>query len=273
MPTAEVKEALASLIQSGDTLDFVDMTQRWHNRVPTWPYFPSSEIRNFHSHHKDGLCSLIIETNMHSGTHIDAPLHFNVGGWDLADMPLDRCQGSALVVDLSHEVEEWTYINREMIERNIPEGKALRENDILIIYFNWKRFNWEGPERNEQTFFCKHPGPDPSVTDWLIEKRVKWVASDAPAFEHPWNLMIKNYRPDLVREWEQKTGLKVDDVHLEDHYLHCHRRMMKENLMHVDNVGGDVDKVVGKRIYVMAFPWRFVGGEACICRLVGWVGD
>ena len=34
----------------------------------------------------------------------------------------------------------------------------------------------------------------------------------------------------------------------------------------------NVDKVVGKRIYVMALPWRFVGGEACICRLVGLVG-
>ena len=68
MITAEAKEAMTGLIQSGETFDFIDMTQRWHNRVPTWPYFPSSEIRNFHSHHKDGLCSLIIETNMHSGT-------------------------------------------------------------------------------------------------------------------------------------------------------------------------------------------------------------
>ena len=81
--------------------------------------------------------------------------------------------------------------------------------------------------------------------------------------------MIKNYRPDLVREWEEKTGAKIDDIHLEEHYLHCHRRMMNENLMHVDNVGGDIDRVTGKRIYVMALPWRFMGGEACICRLVG----
>jgi kynurenine formamidase len=36
---------------------------------------------------------------MPSGTHCDAPPHFNAGGWDLADIPLERCCGSALPED------------------------------------------------------------------------------------------------------------------------------------------------------------------------------
>lgn len=263
-------ESLAQRLANAGSLPLVDLTQRWHSRVPTWPYFPSSKVWNFHSHHKDGLMSLIVETNMHSGTHIDAPLHFNAGGWDLAHIPLERCHGPALVVDVSHEVEEYSYISREVIERNIPPGEELRRDDILIVYWGWHRYNWEGAEANEQTFFCKHPGPDPSVTEWLIDRHVKWVGSDAPAFEHPFNTMVRDYRPDLVAEMEERIGRSIEAVMpRKTHYLHCHRRMMKENLMHVDNIGGDIHKVVGRRIYVMALPWRFVGGEACICRLVG----
>ncbi|MFQ5894781.1 MAG: cyclase family protein [Nitrospinota bacterium] len=251
----------------------IDLTQRWHSRVPTWPYFPSSMVRNFHSHHKDGLMSLIIETNMHSGTHIDAPLHFNAGGWDLAEIPLDRCYGSALVVDVSRDVEEYSLVSREMIERRIPRGEEVRQEDILIIYYGWHVHNWEGEKRNEQTFFCKHPGPTPDVTDWLIEKNVKWVGSDAPAFEHPFWTMIRGYRPDLIREMEKKFGSPIQEILPEEHMLHCHRRMMARNQMHVDNIGGDIAQVAGKRVEVQIFPWRFVGGEACIGRLVAWVEE
>ena len=49
--------------------------------------------------------------------------------------------------------------------------------------------------------------------------------------------------------------------------FHRHRRMMARNPMHVDNIGGAIARVAGKRVEVQAFPWRFQGGEACVTRL------
>lgn len=37
----------------------------------------------------------------HAGTHMDAPLHFEDGGEAVGDLPLQRCIGEALVIDLS----------------------------------------------------------------------------------------------------------------------------------------------------------------------------
>jgi kynurenine formamidase len=40
------------------------------------------------------------------------------------------------------------------------------------------------------------------------------------------------------------------------------------NIIHVENIGGDVDKILNRRMVIGCFPWRFVGGESCICRVV-----
>ena len=35
-----------------------------------------------------------------------------------------------------------------------------------------------------------------------------------------------------------------------------------------ENIGGDIDKVTGKRVTFAAFPWRWKKGDGCIVRLV-----
>lgn len=248
-------------------MKLIDLTQPWCALTPTWPYFPSSEVTSFHSHHRDHVMSLIIKTNMHSGTHVDAPLHFNPAGWDMSKVPLERLYGTGLVVDLSDQVDKYTIITRAMIEKALPD--ELRKNDILIVHTGWQKYSWVGEEENEEVYFCKCPGPAEDVTEWLIEKHVKWAGMDAPSFEHPLNTAIRDYRPDLVKEFEQLMGVKsIEEILPRESMLHAHRRMMAKNLMHVDNIGGDIKKVLNKRVTVGAFPWNFYRGEASICRVV-----
>ena len=35
-----------------------------------------------------------------------------------------------------------------------------------------------------------------------------------------------------------------------------------------ENVGGELDKVTGRRVTFAAFPWRWINGDGCIVRLV-----
>lgn len=44
--------------------------------------------------------------------------------------------------------------------------------------------------------------------------------------------------------------------------------MVKGGIPGIENIGGDLDAVTGKRCFFMAFPWRFVGGEGCIVRVL-----
>jgi len=251
----------------------VDLTQKWNALTPTWPYFPSSKQWNFHSHHKDGVQSVIIETNMHSGTHVDAPLHFSPWGPDMASIPLERLVGPTVIVDISDLCTDDFYLfSADDIRARMKH--ELNEGDNIILYTGWSRYNWEN-ERDDEKYFCRCPGPDLSVTEWFIEKKINWCGIDAPSFEHPMNTAIRDYRPDLAQECARKAGYNDIEEYMprETWMLHCHKRMMRNGQMHVDNIGGDVAQLVGQKVIVGVFPWRWVTGDASIARVVAFVKE
>ncbi len=47
-----------------------------------------------------------------------------------------------------------------------------------------------------------------------------------------------------------------------------HRILFKNGIMGIENVGGDIDKVTGKRCTFAYFPWNWDRGDGCIVRLV-----
>lgn len=247
-----------------------DLTQPWSVETPPWPYFPDPSSESVHRFASHGWYTKIVTTCMHVGTHIDAPLHFSPTGWDMEQVPLDRLFGTGMIIDLSDRVEPWTIVTPEMVEDAAPD--EVRKGDILILYYGWKKYGWCEENRDETTYFGMHPGPYVEFCTWIAEKDIKWVGIDCGSFEHPMNCAIRDFRPDLVKEFERRVGKDIEEVFPRENYLYNHFTALGNNQMHVENIGGDVDQVLGRRMMIGAFPWRWRNGEASICRVVGFDG-
>ena len=76
----------------------VDLTQPWGDRMPTWPQFASIEVTDITTHHRDRKSTVLVKTNMHTGTHIDAPIHYAETGKHLGEIPLADLVGTGLVI-------------------------------------------------------------------------------------------------------------------------------------------------------------------------------
>ena len=50
-----------------------------------------------------------------------------------------------------------------------------------------------------------------------------------------------------------------------------HNWAFQEGLLHAENIGGDIELVLGQRCLIGAFPWRYDGLEACPCRIVAFL--
>ena len=54
----------------------------------------------------------------------------------------------------------------------------------------------------------------------------------------------------------------------EDDFRNGNRSFVQNGIMGIENVGGDIDKVTGKRVTFAYFPWNWDRGDGCIVRLV-----
>ncbi len=82
---------------------------------------------------------------------------------------------------------------------------------------------------------------------------------------------MRQYRPDLVKEYEAQTGKPIEETLPMRDFEHVHHAMAKANVPMLENLGGEMSEVAGKRVDVGAFPWRWVNGEGCICRVAAFV--
>src|SRR5438128_11680671 len=99
----------------------VDLTQPWGDRMPTWPQFASIEVTDITTHHRDGKSTVLVKTNMHTGTHIDAPIHYWPTGKGLGGIPVQDLDGRALGIDRRRSTKPWAYYSRKILLGYLPK--------------------------------------------------------------------------------------------------------------------------------------------------------
>ncbi len=84
---------------------YIDISVPVSPDLPRWPGSPAIEFqRSLDLERGDIANDTTIRLSVHTGTHVDAPLHFVKEGSSVEQMPLDILMGTAFVADVS-EVE------------------------------------------------------------------------------------------------------------------------------------------------------------------------
>ena len=96
-----------------------------------------------------------IELGSHSGTHIDAPLHFVAGGTDISGIDLAKCYGECLVVTIPGCV------------RVADAGQLISANPGL-----------------KRVIFRGGPDLEPSACRFMIDSGIVLVGTDAMSVEY-----------------------------------------------------------------------------------------
>jgi kynurenine formamidase len=244
-------------------LEFYNLSHRFGFQSPNWPYFEDVKIERIHYMAKSGVLSQRITTSMHNTTHIDAPAHVVEDTPFIDEVPLPHFFGSGIVVPLPKNM--WEPITYDDLEA--AAGHAVRPGDVVIINTGWHK-----KYRDSEEYFCKCPGFVPSAGKWFVEKKVKVVGHDTQANDHPLATAIGPHRngplhPHLAEEYKKWSGghdWKVDFPDWEP----VHRILFTNGILGIENVGGDLDAVSGKRVTFAFFPWNWDRGDGCIIRLV-----
>jgi arylformamidase len=251
-----------------DKVKMYDLTQPLSHLTPPWPTYEPLQIKFFKRLSPNGANGQLITTSNHVGTHLDGPLHFCTHGRDIASLSLDYLVGPGVVVDLSDIAEDYgIYTSKDITDR-----VEVKEGDIVVINTGYHRYAWDQPEADEVRYMIKHPGPAREFAEWCKEMKLKWLAVDCGSADHPMNTKIREWMPVQAREADfhlkNKYGKGLDAFFPPRDYQIMHTLLFPHDIIHAENVGGDIDEILNRRMIIGCFPWRFVGGESSICRIV-----
>jgi kynurenine formamidase len=259
-------------------MKIVDLSHLMNVHTPGWVGYAGNQMYYAQNLQTKMIVTQRIDSSLHVGTHIDGAMHGTDGMGDMASYPLDFLVSPGAVVDVSQHMDDWAVITPKMIESAPVEVK---DGDILIIHTGWHRY-WEGqPQQDLVRYFCMHPGGVIELLEWMLKKKIKWFGIDCGSGDHSMNTSIRLMRPDLAKRFEKKVGKSCEDFFGEFNYVHkksgrhvtenifpFHSYAFSEGLIHAENVGGDIEKVLNQRFLIGAFPWRYEGLEACPCRIL-----
>jgi kynurenine formamidase len=258
---AKASPVIKKSARGTDSLQFFDLSHPWGHGMPQWPSRANLNVRVLEFHAKDGLLVQQFEGIMHRGTHMDAPIHVAENQPTLTGYPLWRFFGTGVAVSIPKG--KWGVVTPKDLQRAEPK---IQKNDIVMINTGSHRNYGDNPD-----YFAYSPGLYKEAAEWLVERGVKLVGIDVQALDHPLGTFLGPHgpgpaQPHLDVEYKAETGHHI----IEDfpYWEPAHKIMMTNGIPGIENIGGDIDAITGRRCTFFAFPWRWPEGEGCALRVV-----
>lgn len=136
--------------------------------LPTWPGDPKAIVERVSAIAKGANANVSrMDMGVHTGTHVDAPLHFIDGTSAVEAMNLEVLIGPARVVQVGDEVN--------VITREVLEGLDIPASTSRLLFKTHNSYYWANQVQEFQTDFV---GIDESGSKYLVEKGVRLVGVD-----------------------------------------------------------------------------------------------
>lgn len=177
-------ELVRSLILTLESFELVDLSHTLEEGIPAWPtharfgqtLYESYELGDVARHY--GL-----SMSEHTGTHIDAPLHFIAEGpahYGVDEISLDRLVGRAATIEATG-LEPGGLLHADHIRGWEGKHGPLKTGDKVLLRYGWDE-RW-GTGTAGRAFLEDWPGLGGDAAEYLVEKEISLVGCDTLAVD------------------------------------------------------------------------------------------
>lgn len=179
---------------------------------------------------KDGWNATTLHLYSHSGTHMDAPLHFNVSNEAIDTLPVDRFVTKAWKVNLTHikPKELITIAHLSSIKDKIAPS------DSIVLHTGWSSKLGTLTYRNDLPRISKE------LATWLGEKRINILGVEPPS---------------------------VADVNNINEVTEIHEILMKNNIIIIEGLT-NLESLSKKPFTLIALPLKIENGDGSPARVI-----
>ena len=236
-------------------VQIVDLSHTYNEDTLYWPTSPSAFEIDQLSYGDSGngyfYSANAFSTPEHGGTHLDAPIHFYADRQTVAEIPLNRLIGPAVVIDIrAKTADNPDYrLSVEDIVAWEKQHDMIPADHIVLLHTGWSRF-WPdakaylGDDRNGDASNLHFPSFGPEATRLLVEER---------------NAMILGVDTASIDYGASKEFM-------------VHRIAAKHNVSGLENLT-NLDQLPAKGAYIIAFPMKIEGGSGSPVRVAALIPD
>lgn len=218
--------------------NWIDISLPIRHNMLTFPDAPSPQVIRLRDANKgDTTTTSDLHFVTHTGTHIDAPLHFIRNGNTIDKMPLDTAIGPARVIEIkdtkSIQIEELSAYNIQKGERIL--FKTLNSSTVY----------------NSDNFSFQYVYIVPEAAEYLVERGVRLVGFDyiVPAV------------------WEREKDYPSKAEYLANSKIHRIHRIFLGNKVYILE-GINLSGIKAGEYELIALPIRLENGDAGLTRAI-----
>jgi kynurenine formamidase len=192
----------------------------------------------------------ITKMGVHSTTHIDAPWHYGPKSAGqpaptIDQIPLDRCIGPGVVLDMTHKPDNDPVTVADMEAALDKTGATLTPQTIVLIQTGRDRL------MGTKEFWKTGTGMSAASTEWLLDRGVTVMGIDQWGWDLPFKAQI------------EKSRKKGDNTH----FWEAHRVGQRRPYWHMEQLC-NLDALPPHGFEVVVFPLKIVGASAAPARVV-----
>ena len=153
----------------------LDLTLTISQSIPNFPGSPSPQFISWSNIEDDGYNLELLFLSSHTGTHLDAPFHFEKKGAKIHQIPLTRLVGNGVVIKIK-KVNDQAITKKDLLKFEQKNGK-IKNFSSIFFFTDWQK------NLDKKFYFTNNPGLSKSATEYLVSKKINLVGIDSPSID------------------------------------------------------------------------------------------
>ena len=153
----------------------IDLTLTISKNLASFPGSPKVHFIPWSKIKTDGYNLELLFFSSHTGTHLDAPFHFNDKGSKIHQISPSRLISNAVLIKIRKGPNQ--QITRTDIINFEKKYEEIEDNSTVIFATGWQK------NLGKKSFFNENPGLSSAAAKYLISKNINLIGTDSPSID------------------------------------------------------------------------------------------
>jgi len=153
-------------------MKLIDISHTLGADTPVYPGDNKKTLPQYKFPEKDHYTAYLLTSGLHTGTHIDVPMHLVEDDRTAADFPPDCFVGKGILLDVRGE---------NPIGMKPRYREIIGDESIVLLYTGLDRYYYTETDK----YFSQYPTVGGELADFLLSQKIKILGMDMPAPDYP----------------------------------------------------------------------------------------